>query len=130
MPDKFWPVKEALKTVSVRAVDSGGTADGGVDRSPAQTFVVTVSAVNDAPTAATDAVTALVGRPLPISVLANDSDPENDPIRIVSFTLPANGTLRREGNNLIYSTRLLVAGTDSSLHRDRRPRRNFNRTVQ
>ena len=100
-------------TVSVRAVDSGGTADGGVDRSAPQTFVITLNSVNDAPTAQTDAVTALVGRALPVSVLANDSDPESDPIRIISFTAPTNGTVRREGNNLIYTTRLLVAGSDS-----------------
>jgi hypothetical protein len=36
-------------TVTVRAVDSGGTANGGDDTSPAQTFTLTVTAVNDPP---------------------------------------------------------------------------------
>lgn len=36
-------------TVSVRAQDNGGTANGGVDQSPVQTFTITVSPVNDAP---------------------------------------------------------------------------------
>ncbi|HVF06439.1 MAG TPA: Ig-like domain-containing protein [Frankiaceae bacterium] len=36
-------------TVSVRATDDGGTANGGVDTSPTQTFTITVGAVNDAP---------------------------------------------------------------------------------
>jgi VCBS repeat-containing protein len=36
-------------TVSVKATDDGGTANGGVDTSGVQTFVVNVTAVNDAP---------------------------------------------------------------------------------
>ncbi|WP_165371667.1 beta strand repeat-containing protein [Pseudolysobacter antarcticus] len=36
-------------TISVVAQDNGGTANGGVDTSVAQTFVITVSAVNQAP---------------------------------------------------------------------------------
>ena len=100
-------------TVAVRLRNSGGTADGGVDASPPQTFTVTVHAVNDAPTAVTDVVTALVGKALTIRPLLNDTDADGDPIRLVSFTAPANGTVRRDGNNLIYTTRLLTAGTDT-----------------
>jgi large repetitive protein len=37
-------------TVTVKAKDDGGTANGGIDTSPPQTFSVTVAAVNDAPT--------------------------------------------------------------------------------
>jgi hypothetical protein len=36
-------------TVTVRLHDNGGTADGGVDLSAAQTFTITVNSVNDAP---------------------------------------------------------------------------------
>jgi hypothetical protein len=36
-------------TVRVRAKDNGGTANGGQDTSPAQTFTITVTPVNDAP---------------------------------------------------------------------------------
>ena len=36
-------------TVSVRIHDDGGTANGGVDTSAAQTFTITVNSVNDAP---------------------------------------------------------------------------------
>ena len=36
-------------TVSVQIHDNGGTANGGVDTSAAQTFTITVNAVNDAP---------------------------------------------------------------------------------
>ncbi len=37
-------------TVSVTAVDNGGTAGGGSNSSAAQTFTITITAVNDAPT--------------------------------------------------------------------------------
>ncbi len=36
-------------TISLVAMDDGGTADGGVDTSPAQSFTITVTPVNDAP---------------------------------------------------------------------------------
>ena len=36
-------------TITLRLTDDGGTANGGVDASPTQTFVITVTAVNDAP---------------------------------------------------------------------------------
>jgi hypothetical protein len=47
----FTPAADAngAATVSVRIHDDGGTADGGVDTSAVQTFVITVTAVNDAP---------------------------------------------------------------------------------
>ena len=38
-----------VATITLRAVDNGGTANGGVDASPAQTFTITVNGINDAP---------------------------------------------------------------------------------
>jgi RHS repeat-associated protein len=43
------PDANGVATVTVRAQDDGGTANGGVDTSPSQTFTITVTAVNDAP---------------------------------------------------------------------------------
>ena len=47
----FTPAANAngTATVTVRLQDNGGTANGGVDQSPAQTFVITVTTVNDVP---------------------------------------------------------------------------------
>ena len=38
-------------TITLRVTDTGGTANGGIDVSATQTFVITVTAVNDAPVA-------------------------------------------------------------------------------
>ncbi|MCB9419658.1 MAG: tandem-95 repeat protein [Ardenticatenaceae bacterium] len=48
----FTPAANAngTATVTIELQDSGGVANGGVDKSAAQTFVITVTAVNDPPT--------------------------------------------------------------------------------
>jgi hypothetical protein len=43
------PATSGQATVTVRLRDDGGTADGGVDTSAAQTFIIRVTPVNDAP---------------------------------------------------------------------------------
>ena len=43
------PNANGTATVTVQVQDNGGTANGGVDTSTAQTFTITVTAVNDAP---------------------------------------------------------------------------------
>jgi len=43
------PNANGTATVTVFAVDNGGTANGGVDTSAAQTFVIAITPVNDAP---------------------------------------------------------------------------------
>src|SRR5439155_1744126 len=43
------PNANGSATVTVRLHDDGGVANGGVDTSPAQTFTINVTAVNDAP---------------------------------------------------------------------------------
>ncbi len=44
------PNRNGSATVTVKLHDNGGTANGGVDTSPAQTFTITITPVNDAPT--------------------------------------------------------------------------------
>ncbi|MHB0969746.1 MAG: cadherin domain-containing protein [Thermoanaerobaculia bacterium] len=43
------PNANGTATITVQLADNGGTANGGVDTSAPQTFVITVTAVNDAP---------------------------------------------------------------------------------
>ncbi|MCA1683599.1 MAG: putative Ig domain-containing protein, partial [Actinobacteria bacterium] len=48
------PNASGSATVTVKIHDNGGTANGGVDTSAAQTFTIAISAVNDAPTVSID----------------------------------------------------------------------------
>ncbi|HKI04389.1 MAG TPA: IPTL-CTERM sorting domain-containing protein, partial [Thermoanaerobaculia bacterium] len=58
------------------------------------TVTVTVNCVNDSPVANDDAATVVEDAPATaVPVLANDTDPENDPFTIQSVTQPANGTV-------------------------------------
>lgn len=60
------------------------------------TVSITISPVNDAPVAASDAYTGVAGSPLTVAapgVLANDSDVDGDPLTAIQLSWPANGTL-------------------------------------
>ena len=102
----FTPALNAFgtATVTVTLSDNGGTANGGVDTSAAQTFAITVTAVNDAPTAANDSWQTLGNTELRVDMIAgvtpsvsdttpsgngvrdNDSDPEGDPSIVTGVT--------------------------------------------
>ncbi|MBA3707214.1 MAG: hypothetical protein H0W83_00165, partial [Planctomycetes bacterium] len=92
----FTPAANAYGTavVSVNAKDNGGTANGGVDTSLDQTFVIVVTPVNDAPTftlggdriAVEDAAaTSVAGYASAIS-----AGPANETGQVVSFTVSAS----------------------------------------
>jgi hypothetical protein len=99
----FTPAANAsgAATVTVRAVDDGGTADGGSDTSPPQTFTITVTAVNDPPVATDDtfSVSEDDAAGVTFDVLANDSDVEGDPLSLGSLDASsiANGALTGNG---------------------------------
>ncbi len=83
-------------TVTVKLHDDGGTANGGVDTSPAQTFTITVTAVNDAPVAVDDAYTTAEDTALNVllpGVLSNDSDIDSSSLTAAVVTGPSHGTL-------------------------------------
>jgi VCBS repeat-containing protein len=54
---------------------------------------VVLNVANPAPVAGTDTATTLPDQPVNISVLANDVDPDHDPLSVVSTTAPAHGTV-------------------------------------
>ena len=58
--------------VTVKLMDNGGTANGGIDTSVVQTFVINVTPVNDPPIANDDYATTNEDTPVSIAVLAND----------------------------------------------------------
>ena len=96
------PDASGTATVTVRAKDDGGTANGGVDTSAAQTFTIAISPVNDPPLAVPDAVTAAEDDPAGVTfnVLTNDTDVDTgDVLSVASFDAStiANGTLASNG---------------------------------
>ncbi|WP_419709777.1 Ig-like domain-containing protein [Pseudomonas sp. NFX224] len=86
-------------TFTYKAQDAKGLAS-----TAAATVTITV-APNQAPTAVADAATTL-GVAIPINVLANDTDPENNlPLAINSFTQPptGRGTVSSNGTVITYT---------------------------
>jgi large repetitive protein len=56
------------------------------------TVAVTVNPINDLPVAANDSATTLEDQPVTLPVLANDSDPDGDPLTVTAATSP-NGSV-------------------------------------
>ena len=92
-------------TVTVMLQDNGGTANGGVDTSAAQTFTITVnttSSVNHAPAGTDNTVTTLEDMAYTFAVSdfgfsdPNDS-PANNFLAVEITTLPGAGTLKDNG---------------------------------
>jgi len=84
-------------TVTLQAKDNGGTANGGSDTSPAVTFTITVTPVNDAPVTVADSYSLLEDGTLDVDaaggVLANDTDVDGDALQAMVQTDVLHGTL-------------------------------------
>jgi len=106
-----------LAAVTVQIHDNGGTANGGVDTSAAQTFTITVTAVNDAPVAAANAYSTSEDTVLSIAapgVLNNDTDGDGDALSAVLVAGPAGGALTLNANgSFVYTPNLNFNGADS-----------------
>jgi outer membrane protein OmpA-like peptidoglycan-associated protein len=77
------------------------------------TVTITVTGINHPPIAQPDFAVAKFNTPVAIAVLANDSDPDGDPLTITSFTQAAFGTVTRGPNNtLVYISNKNFIGTD------------------
>ena len=66
--------------------------DGNEGKRPSAQVVVTVTDVPEAPLAVADQAELPEDVPTVVDVLANDSDPDGDSLRIVAVTAPAHGT--------------------------------------
>ena len=79
-------------TVSVSLMDDGGTANGGDDTSPTQTFTITIAPPNAAPVANAQSVNATEdGAAVPITLTASDAD--DDALSFSIVASPAKGSL-------------------------------------
>ena len=94
------PNVNGTATVTVSAIDSGGTANGGDDTSSAQNFTITVNPVNDAPSGADSTVITPENTAYVFSTADfGFSDPvDGDVLLAVEIaTLPGAGTLTNNG---------------------------------
>ncbi|MBV2360821.1 tandem-95 repeat protein, partial [Thalassococcus sp. CAU 1522] len=92
----------------------GYTIDDGNGGTDTAQIVITVTPVQDAPVAADDADSTEQGTPVVIDVLGNDSDPDGDPLTVVSNTDGANGSASINPDGTItYTPNAGFSGTDT-----------------
>ncbi len=93
------------------------TADDGNGGTNVATVTVTVTSVNDAPVAAGDSLTVTEDTPTTIlasTLLANDTDVENDTLTITALGAATNGTASLDVNGDVqYTPNVNYAGSDS-----------------
>jgi VCBS repeat-containing protein len=89
--------------------------------SDAATVAITVTSVNDAPTAGNDGYSTAEDTPLTVpspGVLANDVDPDGDALTAAVASGPAHGTVALNGNgSLTYTPAVNFNGSDSFTYR-------------
>ena len=90
------------------------TLDDGRGGKVAGEVAITVLRPNTAPVAGADSAVTTAGVPVTIPVLANDRDPDGDPLSIAAFSLPAHGTVAVNADRTItYTPEPGFAGTDA-----------------
>jgi len=98
------PRRRYVPSANFSGVDSFTfvASDGQATSEPA-TITITVGGTNDAPVAIEDVATTNEDTPIVLQVLGNDSDPENDALRIVrlAVTPASHGTIAINGNGTL-----------------------------
>ena len=87
-------------------------ASDGVASSNTATVTITITPVNDPPTAFDDYVATDPATPLTIDVVKNDVDVDSDALTIASVDAPANGTVEIVDNKLVYTPGAGFTGVD------------------
>lgn len=115
----FTPASNAFgsATVSVQLQDNGGTANGGQNTSAAQTFVISVSPINDAPSVAAFTLTGTENSELAFTAVSfsnNFNDVDNDSLQAIRISsLPANGSLTLNGSAVSLNQVIPVGQLDT-----------------
>ena len=102
--------------LSLTIHDNGNT--GGTDLSAVASATITIAGVNDAPLAVADTATTTAGKALAIqasTLLANDSDPDGDPLTLTAVTMGAtpHGTVSLAGGVVTYTPTAGYTGADA-----------------
>lgn len=77
------------------------------------TVTITVPSPSQPPVAVNDTATTTLNQSVLIDVLANDSDPENDPITLATAGQPSHGSTQIEDGKIRYQPAPNYAGPDS-----------------
>jgi len=84
-----------------------------VSNTGAEDLPTSNEAMNHAPSAVNDTASTTLNTSIPIAVLDNDSDPDNDLLEIISYTHPTHGFVEQQGNRLVYTPDANFIGTDA-----------------
>ena len=101
--------------ITLALVDDGGTANGGVNTSAAQTFSITATAVNDAPAADSKAIST--PEDTAVAITLSGADVDGDTLSFGLVTNASHGTLSGTGANLTYTPTPNFNGIDSFTYR-------------
>ena len=113
------PNANGTTTLSVIAIDSGDTLNGGVNQSTTATVTITVTAVNDQPVAGDDAGGVIENQVLVVAapgLLANDADADGDTLTVATTPVvaPTHGSLTLGTNgSYTYTPSPGFIGTDT-----------------
>lgn len=97
--------------VTVVMIDSGGTTLGGLDTSTPHTFIINVTAANQAPVANAQSVTTSATTPVAITLTGSDAD--GNPLSYSVLTGPTHGLLSGTAPNLTCTPTTGFGGPDS-----------------
>lgn len=95
----------------IQLIVSDGKADSIPDTASITIFVPVP--LNRNPVAQNDTALTAQNTPVTITVLGNDSDPDNDPISITGVTQGANGTVTNTASTTTYTPNAGFSGIDS-----------------
>ena len=103
---RYSPPTDHDGVVTVRILVSDGTTE------VTGTVTITVNGVNRAPVATDDTATSN-GSAVSIPVLANDSDPDGDPLALTSVSAPSSGSTSISGASVVFTPQEGFSGTAS-----------------
>jgi VCBS repeat-containing protein len=107
------PDKNGEAIVEVYAQDNGGTLNGGADASLAQSFKITVTPVNDQPTANAQSVETTANTSTPITLIGSDKETLSTNLTFNIVSGPTHGTLSGDAPNIEYLPATDYDGPDS-----------------
>lgn len=106
------PNANGAVTLQVELSDDGGTANGGLDTSAPQTFIITVNPINDPPVA--NDLNASTTEDTPLNGVVTAGDPDGDILMFSLGTPSTNGTaMVNPDGSFAYTPAANFAGMDS-----------------